>query len=135
MFLHIACLLSLAVAPPLDAATFTKPRCQSRCGNLQVPYPFGVGIGSNCSMDPDFDIYCSTSSNPSRPYLANNPFEVIKIAETEIYVKDSSQQQAVACYDMKFNNLTEYSQLRVTNSQLKHSINGMIKFTCTELRV
>ncbi|KAL2462632.1 Wall-associated receptor kinase-like 1 [Forsythia ovata] len=139
MFLHIICLLSLAVAPPLDAATSTKPGCQSRCGNLQVPYPFGIGIGSNCSMDSNFDIYCDTSSNPSRPYLANTPFEVVKIAETEIYVKDSSQQQAVACYDIKFNNLTEYSQLEIDyfqNSPYTLSdVNQITVFGCDDLAI
>ncbi|KAL2539216.1 Wall-associated receptor kinase 5 [Abeliophyllum distichum] len=77
MFLNIFFLLSLTVAPPSKATgattnTFTKPGCQSKCGNLPVPYQFGIGIGSNCSIcSPRFDISCNTSFNPPEPNLAN----------------------------------------------------------------
>lgn len=103
MFLHMACLLSLAVAIPSNAVTSPKPGCESTCGNLQVPYPFGVGIGSNCSMSSDFDIYCNTTYNPPKAYLprAASPFEVVNISETKIYVKNWRQQQIVACYARK----------------------------------
>ena len=36
-----------------------KPNCESRCGNLEIPYPFG--IGPDCYMDKSFEIVCDGS--------------------------------------------------------------------------
>ncbi|KAI3811843.1 hypothetical protein L1987_21575 [Smallanthus sonchifolius] len=36
----------------------TKPGCPSKCGNLSVPYPFGIGSRSGCSIGPWYDIIC-----------------------------------------------------------------------------
>ncbi|KAK2993032.1 hypothetical protein RJ640_001595 [Escallonia rubra] len=52
-----------------NTTTITKPGCQQSCGNLTVPNPFGVGIGSVCSIDPWFDINCNTSFSPPKPFL------------------------------------------------------------------
>ncbi|KAM3344866.1 hypothetical protein P3S68_024575 [Capsicum galapagoense] len=46
-----------------------KPGCQTKCGNLTVPYPFGIGIDAGCSIDSSFDIRCDTSSDPPIAYL------------------------------------------------------------------
>ncbi|CAI9767264.1 unnamed protein product [Fraxinus pennsylvanica] len=139
MFLHMVCLLSLAVALPSNAATSRKPGCESTCGNLQVPYPFGVGIGSNCSMSSDFDIYCNTTYNPPKAYLtrAASPFEVVNISETKIYVKNWRQQQIVACYARK--NLGEYVSLEIdyfANSPYTLSdANQLTVFGCDDLAI
>ncbi|KAL0016203.1 hypothetical protein SO802_003272 [Lithocarpus litseifolius] len=46
---------SLAKAVP----SMAKPSCESRCGNLEIPYPFG--IGPDCYMDKSFEIVCNGS--------------------------------------------------------------------------
>ena len=46
---------SLAEAAP----SMAKPNCESRCGNLEIPYPFG--IGPDCYMDKSFEIVCNGS--------------------------------------------------------------------------
>lgn len=53
---------------------FSKPRCSSRCGDVRIRYPFG--IGSNCSANDWFNIDC----NSSTPYLsALNNVEVLDL--------------------------------------------------------
>ncbi|CAA2971359.1 wall-associated receptor kinase 5-like isoform X3 [Olea europaea subsp. europaea] len=115
VLLQIFCIFSLAVASPSNATTAsTKPGCQSRCGNLEIPYPFG--IGSNCSLDANFDINCNTSFNPPKPYLVDpgpsiykyySSYEVVNISETQIYLKNAEAQLSVACNGMGFDNKTE----------------------------
>ncbi|KAL4599913.1 hypothetical protein ACB092_11G161300 [Castanea dentata] len=43
---------SLAEAAP----SMAKPNCKSRCGILQIPYPFG--IGPDCYLEKSFEIVC-----------------------------------------------------------------------------
>ncbi|KAH7842115.1 hypothetical protein Vadar_001611 [Vaccinium darrowii] len=54
---------NITAAATADAITNTtffvaKPGCQLKCGSLTVPYLFGIGVGSSCSIDPEFDITC-----------------------------------------------------------------------------
>ncbi|KAG8369724.1 hypothetical protein BUALT_Bualt14G0043600 [Buddleja alternifolia] len=71
-----------------DSINITKPGCPSKCGNLTVPYPFGVGIGSNCSMNPWFDVYCDASIDP--PYMlvsTRDDYRLIDISESDIRIR------------------------------------------------
>ncbi|XP_073154609.1 wall-associated receptor kinase 2-like [Henckelia pumila] len=76
-----------------------KPGCQSKCGNLTVPYPFGIGLGSGCSVDPSFDINCNTSFNPPKPYITEN-LEVVDISNSQVRVKN---WLATRCFDKQGN--------------------------------
>ncbi|CAI9767175.1 unnamed protein product [Fraxinus pennsylvanica] len=80
--LHMFFLFSLAVATSSNSTITTKPDCQSSCGNVEIPYPFG--IGTNCSMNQYFNINCNTSFNPPKPYLSfvNVNFEEVLNIET-----------------------------------------------------
>ncbi|KAK2980031.1 hypothetical protein RJ640_020057 [Escallonia rubra] len=80
----------------VNTAAITKPGCQQNCGNLTVPYPFGVGIGSGCSIDPWFDINCNTSFSPPKPFLNVGNMEVIHISDSEIRTKNV---MASNCFD------------------------------------
>ena len=49
-----------------ESTNLVKPGCNSQCGDLIVPYPFGVGNDSKCYIDEGFRIYCNTSLNPPK---------------------------------------------------------------------
>ncbi|XP_020080177.1 wall-associated receptor kinase 2-like [Ananas comosus] len=60
-------LLTLQLASAL-AQTIALPRCQPRCGDVEIPYPFG--IGRNCSMEAGFTLDCKLISNGTyKPFL------------------------------------------------------------------
>ncbi|XP_026451183.1 wall-associated receptor kinase 2-like [Papaver somniferum] len=86
------------------AASFfqSKPGCETHCGNVTIPYPFGIAGGEGCSADGNgygYSIRCDTSFYPAKPFIGDGKFEVISISETEIRVKNS--RVAAACYTKK----------------------------------
>lgn len=73
--------------PPAFPSNTLKPDCPNSCGNLSIPYPFGVG--PDCSLDPSFHIICNTSTNTPKPYLfLYDHVEVIEIMRSQIRVEN-----------------------------------------------
>ncbi|KAH7832957.1 hypothetical protein Vadar_001754 [Vaccinium darrowii] len=74
------------IAAVTDSSFFvSKPGCPLKCGNVTVPYPFGMG--SDCSIGPWFNITCDTGSYPPKPYIGNNSnsIEVLSISQTQVW--------------------------------------------------
>ncbi|KAG6418304.1 hypothetical protein SASPL_120507 [Salvia splendens] len=95
------------------AAVVAKPSCQDRCGNISIPYPFGVG--SECSLDPNFNIHCDASSGHPKPYLSIINKEVIEINQT--YIRVNYPTLISACYD-----LSDDQQINTTFDSYKHGV-------------
>ncbi|OWM88507.1 wall-associated receptor kinase 5-like [Punica granatum] len=59
----------------LQLAAQSRPGCRSRCGNLNIPYPFGMTEGRrDCSyggLSNTFVIDCDNSTDPPSAYIAN----------------------------------------------------------------
>ncbi|KAI3861087.1 hypothetical protein MKX03_021925 [Papaver bracteatum] len=95
----------------------TKPGCDAKCGNLTIPYPFGIGPNENgCSLTGagllPYNITCDTTYNPPKPFLRigrnkseilDRHVEVISISETEVRVKN---WPSTMCYQYKTGLLT-----------------------------
>nr|GME08859.1 wall-associated receptor kinase 2-like [Ipomoea batatas]GME18457.1 wall-associated receptor kinase 2-like [Ipomoea batatas] len=68
--LMVVFLSGSAIAQTTTTAPIARPGCPTSCGNLTVPYPFGIvdpfggtGIGSQCALDSGFEIFCDTTSS------------------------------------------------------------------------
>ncbi|KAI3958890.1 hypothetical protein MKX01_023566 [Papaver californicum] len=120
MFLQLLWLLPLSRIILASSATLlphSKPGCEAKCGNLTIPYPFGIGPRENgCSFTGDgsqlYNITCNTSFNPPKPFLwlglnitsgKRNMIELISISEAELRVKKSP---STICYQYKTGNVT-----------------------------
>ncbi|XP_076914365.1 wall-associated receptor kinase 5-like [Bidens hawaiensis] len=75
---------------PLNVQSVTgniaKPGCQTRCDNLTVAYPFGIGIGSGCSRDKTFDLICNSTYDPPRLFMDTGDVQILNISDYEIWV-------------------------------------------------
>nr|DAD35141.1 TPA_asm: hypothetical protein HUJ06_005781 [Nelumbo nucifera] len=72
-------LLWLKEAPAVEATSLAKPRCQDRCGDVSISFPFG--IGNPCSKSKQFLITCNRSSTHPKSFLSlsTGRFEVLNI--------------------------------------------------------
>ncbi|OEL22802.1 hypothetical protein BAE44_0016179 [Dichanthelium oligosanthes] len=59
---------------PAVAAQIGLPGCPTSCGNVSVPYPFGISPG--CYME-GFNLTCDRSSSPPRLLLGNGTLQVV----------------------------------------------------------
>ncbi|XP_075518568.1 wall-associated receptor kinase-like 10 [Primulina tabacum] len=67
--------LSMTVAL---AVSLSKPNCTNTCGNVTIPYPFG--IGARCSASSWFTVACQNSSFPPKLSLSSINMEIENIS-------------------------------------------------------
>ncbi|KAI3898408.1 hypothetical protein MKW92_027905, partial [Papaver armeniacum] len=100
--LHI--MILLLSSSPAESSTIEqgKPGCESKCGNITIPYPFGAN--DDCSYFNDaagklFNVHCNHSYKPPKAFLGMNDekIEILSISDTEFRIKNTAI--AARCYD------------------------------------
>ncbi|XP_031115720.1 putative wall-associated receptor kinase-like 16 [Ipomoea triloba] len=61
-----------------NSSSIAKPNCNDHCGNVSIPFPFG--LTKKCALNSNFSITCNTSYNPPKPFLTNSTVEVRDIS-------------------------------------------------------
>ncbi|XP_058212207.1 wall-associated receptor kinase 1-like [Rhododendron vialii] len=80
-----------------------KPGCQPKCGDITVPYPFGIGNeSSGCSMSRGFHLTCNSISY-DHPKLFLGDIEFLSINQTQVRIKNSV---ATRCYNQSTGDIT-----------------------------
>ncbi|RLN33153.1 hypothetical protein C2845_PM03G31630 [Panicum miliaceum] len=78
--------LGLLVAANCTPATAVpSAKCRRQCGNVKIPYPFG--IGTNCSMQGGFDVTCQPDLNGfPKPFIGGRELLDISLTNSTIRV-------------------------------------------------
>ncbi|KAG5248091.1 wall-associated receptor kinase [Salix suchowensis] len=92
-------LMMLLLLWPVAASTarsVAKPGCQEKCGNVSVPYPFGI-FEPSCAMNDYFFLNCSSNDegHPELFFMENAPISNIELEGTVTVGIDA----AFSCYD------------------------------------
>uniref|UniRef100_A0A803L4A1 Uncharacterized protein n=1 Tax=Chenopodium quinoa TaxID=63459 RepID=A0A803L4A1_CHEQI len=118
----------------LTARNTTKQGCQRECGNLTIPYPFG--IGAECALDAWFIIKCDNTYNPPKSFLETPPDlkdrEIVEITETEVVIRNKI---ASKCYRSQVNEIPErFGDLNIVGSPftISHTANKLTVIGCND---
>ncbi|KAG4200850.1 hypothetical protein ERO13_A05G239750v2 [Gossypium hirsutum] len=79
MFKALALFAVTLTVTATSVAGQAKAGCQSNCGHISIPYPFGTG-STDCNMSRRFFIRCNTSFNPPKAFLTTSDIEVLHIS-------------------------------------------------------
>ncbi|XP_071692024.1 wall-associated receptor kinase 2-like [Rutidosis leptorrhynchoides] len=81
-------------------ANVAKPGCQSQCGNVTIPYPFGISPG--CFLSTPFEVICNTTYNPPKTLISH-----LDIREFTDYTFRVANRVASQCYNQLGNIISD----------------------------
>ncbi|KAG6418309.1 hypothetical protein SASPL_120512 [Salvia splendens] len=64
--------------------SIARDGCRDQCGELSIPFPFGVG--QNCYLEPSFEVNCDMSTNPPKAYLFVLKAEITRLNLSQVRV-------------------------------------------------
>ncbi|XP_078151172.1 wall-associated receptor kinase 5-like [Carex rostrata] len=73
------------------------PGCTDICGEIPIPYPFG--IGANCSFSKEFIVICNKSDDNPNPFLGTNPKVKILNINLSLGQARTSNNISSRCYN------------------------------------
>ncbi|KAL6844839.1 hypothetical protein ACP4OV_025498 [Aristida adscensionis] len=133
LFPHLPLLLLLpamsVIAAAADLPAARSPGCATRCGDIDVPYPYG--LDTQCAINGRFVLNCTTVGRQTK--LLHDELEVIRISvqEGKAWLKTFISRQ---CYDpstnqMQYNN----AELSLSTYVLSAADNKVIVIGCNAL--
>jgi hypothetical protein len=93
-------LAAAADMPPVHS----KPAagCQTKCGNVDIPYPFG--IGDQCAIHNDFNITCRPVDGTMTPFWGDFELTKISVPDAKAWMKMNIYWR---CYGAEISNMQE----------------------------
>ncbi|GFQ01647.1 wall-associated receptor kinase 2 [Phtheirospermum japonicum] len=120
-------LLFLAIKTKSSSILLPTTTCQTTCGNLNIPFPFGTT--PNCSLDHSFVITCNYNYNPPKPFLNSGPIEILDISPDDGLMKITSSV-ASNCYDNSSSQVNTISELSLSKFTISSTLNKFTAVGC-----
>ncbi|KAI3952273.1 hypothetical protein MKW92_003466, partial [Papaver armeniacum] len=115
-------LSSTTETPNVASGVITKPGCQDKCGNVSIPYPFGIGDG--CFLDEWFEITCNeTLFNPPKPMYKDIIVSNLSIPDGQMTAEVSIARRFS---DKKISNTSSASLRKFTFSSTKNKFIAIV---------
>ncbi|KAJ6931034.1 hypothetical protein NC652_014521 [Populus alba x Populus x berolinensis] len=74
----LAILLIWSIKASARSPSLAKPNCQAFCGEIIIPFPFGIGPG--CYSHKWFEIVCIGTFSPPKSFAESLNLEVLNIS-------------------------------------------------------
>ncbi|KAF9687145.1 hypothetical protein SADUNF_Sadunf02G0063300 [Salix dunnii] len=121
-------LVAALLAATVSAQEFpiAKAGCEVRCGNVTIPYPFG--LTDDCYYDAAFLITCNDNFSPPKPFLTTGNIDVTEITlEGKLHVE---QYIAKDCYDASGRTSRNNPELTLANFIISDADNIFVSIGC-----
>ncbi|XVE60879.1 hypothetical protein DITRI_Ditri05aG0162500 [Diplodiscus trichospermus] len=128
MFKELAVFVVKLTIVATSVAAQAKPGCQSNCGDISIPYPFGTG-STDCNISSDFFITCNNTFNPPKAFLPSSRFEVLNISlDGHLRIR---KRVGYACYNLSAQVSSSYDALTfLSKFAFSHTRNKFTAIGC-----
>ena len=111
------------------ASSVANPGCVGTCGDVNVPYPFGID-DPKCAKNGSFLLFCNRNTNPHKLYMGNSSVYNISVEDSTV---TTGIDAASRCYNEKGLIMRPFNQyITMSNGPLtfSHSRNKFTSLGC-----
>ncbi|KAJ0099648.1 hypothetical protein Patl1_21970 [Pistacia atlantica] len=130
--------LSWPMISRTQAQALVKPGCPSKCGNITIPFPFGIREG--CYIDDWFAIDCDSNDKPFIKRIHLEVLEIFLNAESPfVFSQKSNRFTALGCNNIAYMRVSEFSIvggcLSTCDKKTKTGETGCYGINCCQTKI
>nr|BAD22228.1 putative wall-associated serine/threonine kinase [Oryza sativa Japonica Group] len=135
LLLYLGAIATLAAADVAIPAGGQPPGCRTRCGDVDIPYPFGIidPDRPDCAYSRGFQLNCTSVNGAARPMFHNIEVTNISVPNGKAWMKTNISSQ---CFDPETNRTLYddiWNSFRYSPYWLSNEDNKLIVVGCNSL--